>query len=55
LDRSGPAGAIGVVGPVERLLADAYAQELAVKVREVARQLFRELGAGRAPLARARL
>jgi DNA-binding IclR family transcriptional regulator len=55
LDRSGLAGAIGVVGPVERLLADEYAQELAVKVREVARQLSRELGAGRAPLARARL
>ncbi|WP_188135492.1 IclR family transcriptional regulator [Lentzea indica] len=52
-DRSGLAGAIGVVGPVERLLADGQNQDLAVKVREVARQLSRELGAGRAPLARA--
>ncbi|MEU0880482.1 IclR family transcriptional regulator [Lentzea sp. NPDC005914] len=52
-DRSGLAGAIGVVGPVERLLEDGRNQDLAVKVREVARQLSRELGAGRAPLARA--
>ena len=51
-DRSGLAGAVGVVGPVERLLADGLDQDLAVKVREVARQLSRELGAGRAPLAR---
>jgi DNA-binding IclR family transcriptional regulator len=50
-DRSGLAGAIGVVGPVERLLADEQGQELAVKVREVARQLSRELGAGRTPVA----
>jgi DNA-binding IclR family transcriptional regulator len=52
-DRSGLAGAIGVVGPVERLLAGEQDRELAVKVREVARQLSRELGAGRAPLAAA--
>lgn len=52
-DRSGLAGAIGLVGPVERLLAEGQDLELAVKVREVARQLSRELGAGRAPLARA--
>ena len=52
-DRSGLAGAIGLVGPVERLLADGQDLEQAVKVREVARQLSRELGAGRAPLARA--
>jgi DNA-binding IclR family transcriptional regulator len=51
-DRSGLAGAIGVVGPVERLLAERQDQDLAVQVREVARQLSRELGAGRAPLAR---
>ncbi|MEV4320395.1 IclR family transcriptional regulator [Actinocrispum sp. NPDC049592] len=50
-DRSGLAGAIGVVGPVERLLSGGQGQELAVKVREVARQLSRELGAGRAPVA----
>ena len=49
-DRSGLVGAIGVVGPVERLLAEDRVSELAVKVREVARQLSRELGAGRAPL-----
>jgi DNA-binding IclR family transcriptional regulator len=52
-DRSGLAGAIGVVGPVERLLIEGQDRELAVKVREVARQLSRELGAGRAPLAAA--
>jgi DNA-binding IclR family transcriptional regulator len=48
-DRSGLAGSIGVVGPVERLLAEQQGPELAVKVREVARQLSRELGAGRTP------
>ena len=53
-DRSGLVGAIGVVGPVERLLADGQVGELAVKVREVARQLSRELGAGRAPRVPAR-
>ena len=52
-DRSGLAGAIWVVGPVERLLAEGQDRELPVKVREVARQLSRELGAGRAPLAQA--
>ncbi|WP_309112021.1 IclR family transcriptional regulator [Saccharothrix sp.] len=52
-DRSGLAGAIGVVGPVERLLADGRSRDLAVQVREVARQLSRELGAGRAAVGRA--
>src|SRR5439155_12004540 len=47
-DRAGLAGAIGLVGPVERLLAEGADRELAVKVREVAWQLSRELGAGRA-------
>ncbi|MBV6702579.1 IclR family transcriptional regulator [Kitasatospora aureofaciens] len=47
-DRSGQvAGAIGVVGPVERLLADPARQDLAVAVREIARNLSRELGARR--------
>ncbi|SCF35162.1 transcriptional regulator, IclR family [Micromonospora matsumotoense] len=47
-DRSGQvAGAIGIVGPVERLLAEPTWQELAVAVREVARNLSRELGARR--------
>lgn len=47
-DRSGcVAGAIGVVGPVERLLAESARQELAVAVRETARSLSRDLGAPR--------
>jgi len=47
-DRSGQvAGAIGVVGPVERLLAEDRRAELAVAVRETARNLSRDLGAGR--------
>ncbi|MFG2196692.1 IclR family transcriptional regulator [Streptomyces sp. NPDC048639] len=47
-DRYGdPAGAIGTVGPVERLLAEADRQRHAVAVREVATLLSRELGAGR--------
>lgn len=41
------AGAIGVVGPVERLLAEPVRQELAVAVRETARNLSRDLGAPR--------
>ncbi|MBB6373557.1 DNA-binding IclR family transcriptional regulator [Pseudonocardia eucalypti] len=49
-DRAGLVGAIGVVGPVERVLDPERSPELAVKVREVARQLSRELGAGRAAL-----
>jgi DNA-binding IclR family transcriptional regulator len=55
-DRSGGvAGAIGIVGPVERLLAGQAHQELAVAVREAARNLSRDLGAPRglgAPLDR---
>jgi DNA-binding IclR family transcriptional regulator len=55
-DRDGVVGAIGLVGPVERLLAgrgedpEAPARpedELAVAVRETARLLSRDLGAGR--------
>lgn len=47
-DRSGePVGAIGVVGPVERLLAGEARQEIAVAVRETARNLSRDLGAPR--------
>jgi DNA-binding IclR family transcriptional regulator len=53
-DRSGQvAGAIGVVGPVERLLAGPRVEELAVAVRETARNLSRDLGAGRGQLRRA--
>lgn len=47
-DRSGAvAGAIGVLGPVERLLVEPARQELAVAVRETARNLSRDLGAPR--------
>ncbi|MGN9914436.1 IclR family transcriptional regulator [Phytohabitans sp. LJ34] len=40
-------GAIGAVGPVERLLDDEVRDGLAVAVRETARHLSRDLGAGR--------
>jgi DNA-binding IclR family transcriptional regulator len=47
-DRSGKVvGAIGIVGPVERVLDDATRQEFAVAVRETARNLSRDLGAPR--------
>jgi DNA-binding IclR family transcriptional regulator len=52
-DRTGHVvGAIGIVGPVERLFADSARQEHAVAVREVARNVSRELGAGRAAARR---
>jgi DNA-binding IclR family transcriptional regulator len=41
------AGAIGVVGPVERLLAPGTRDELARAVMESARSVSRDLGAGR--------
>lgn len=47
-DRSGEVvGAIGIVGAVERVLAESARQELAVAVRETARSLSRDLGAPR--------
>jgi DNA-binding IclR family transcriptional regulator len=47
-DRSGEvAGAIGIVGPVERMLGGSTRQEFAVAVRETARNLSRDLGAPR--------
>lgn len=47
-NRSGSvAGAIGIVGPVERLFDESARQDHIVAVREVARHLSRELGAGR--------
>lgn len=46
-DRDGVVGSIGLVGPVERLLADRGRDEAAVAVREIARLLSRDLGAGR--------
>jgi DNA-binding IclR family transcriptional regulator len=53
-DRSGQvAGAIGVVGPVERLLAETRREQLAVAVRETARNLSRDLGAARGHARRA--
>ena len=46
-DRTGIAGAIGIVGPVERVFDESARQSHIVAVREVARQISRELGAGR--------
>lgn len=46
-DRDGVVGAIGLVGPVERLLAERVREEHAVAVRDTARLLSRDLGAGR--------
>jgi DNA-binding IclR family transcriptional regulator len=52
-DREGDVvGSIGLVGPVERLLAEGARDELVVAVRETARMLSRELGAGRPSLRR---
>jgi DNA-binding IclR family transcriptional regulator len=48
----GVAGAIGVVGPVERLLAPDARDGFAVAVRDTARLLSRDLGAGRSPTRR---
>jgi DNA-binding IclR family transcriptional regulator len=42
-----PVGAIGVVGPVERLLPDGPAPALIAAVREAGRGLSRDMGAGR--------
>lgn len=51
--RSGEvAGAIGVIGPVERLLVEPARQAHAVAVRETARNLSRDLGAPRAGVRR---
>ncbi|AXI81003.1 IclR family transcriptional regulator [Peterkaempfera bronchialis] len=47
-DRTGlVAGALGLVGPVERLLADDMRRDYAIAVREVARGVSRDLGAPR--------
>ena len=45
--RGHPAGAIGVFGPVERLLPHAPPEALVAAVKETARGLSREMGAGR--------
>jgi DNA-binding IclR family transcriptional regulator len=42
-----PVGAIGVAGPVERLLSDGPSPHVVAAVRETARSLSREMGAGR--------
>jgi DNA-binding IclR family transcriptional regulator len=42
-----PVGAIGVAGPVERLLGDGPSPHVVAAVRETARSLSREMGAGR--------
>ncbi|MFB3739249.1 MAG: IclR family transcriptional regulator [Candidatus Velamenicoccus archaeovorus] len=42
-----PVGAIGVAGPVERLLQGGPSREVVAAVREVARSLSRDMGAGR--------
>src|SRR5262245_51459273 len=52
LDRDGVVGAIGLVGPVERLLDSTRRDDYAVAVRETARLLSRDLGAARPALRR---
>jgi DNA-binding IclR family transcriptional regulator len=42
--REGPAGAIGVAGPAERLLPDGPIPETVAAVREIARRLSRDMG-----------
>ncbi|AIA01087.1 IclR family transcriptional regulator [Streptomyces albulus] len=47
-DRTGEVvGGLGLVGPVERLMAESTRQEHAIAVREAARSLSRDLGAPR--------
>jgi DNA-binding IclR family transcriptional regulator len=45
--RGHPAGAIGVVGPVERVMPGEPAPAIVAAVRQVARGLSRDMGAGR--------
>ena len=45
-------GAIGIAGPVERLLQDGPDEHLAAAVKQVARGLSRDMGAGRRAMAR---
>jgi len=45
--RGTPIGAIGLAGPVERLLPDGPDEQLVAAVKQVARSLSREMGAGR--------
>jgi DNA-binding IclR family transcriptional regulator len=50
--RGHPAGAIGVVGPAERLIPREPAPAIAAAVRQVARRLSRDMGAGRLAVRR---
>jgi DNA-binding IclR family transcriptional regulator len=52
LDRDGVVGAIGLVGPMERLLDRGRRDDYAVAVRETARVLSRDMGAARPALRR---
>jgi DNA-binding IclR family transcriptional regulator len=45
--RGQPIGAIGIAGPVERLLPDGPDEALVAAVKQVARNLSRDMGAGR--------
>jgi DNA-binding IclR family transcriptional regulator len=51
-DSDGVVGALGVVGPVERVLAPDRREAHAVHVRETAKLLSRDLGGGRPMLRR---
>lgn len=51
-DSDGVVGAMGVVGPVERVLAEGRRESHAVLVREAAKLLSRDLGGGRPMLRR---
>jgi DNA-binding IclR family transcriptional regulator len=42
-----PVGAVGIAGPVERLLPDGPDEQLVADVKQTARSLSREMGAGR--------
>ncbi len=46
--RGAPIGAIGIAGPVERLMPDGPDEQLVAAVKQVGRSLSREMGAGRA-------
>ena len=46
-NRGAVVGAIGLAGPIERLLPDGPAAPAVTAVKEAARGLSRELGAGR--------
>ena len=50
--RGHPAGAIGVVGPVERLIPGEPAAAMVSAVKQVARGLSRDMGAGRLAVRR---